>query len=139
MTNAATTEDLAAAAIVPVCTPQVWLEPRSPGIVLARFSLGLRQTASMSYLHLDFVGYRTLGYMSKVNTGMPAVYVGLYASPAETPFWLMGDDIPGQIAPREGLPCQLSVPGEYAIKLVNNHASSAISAIVTGVIHIHNA
>lgn len=130
---------------IPLSIAQTELVAQSPGLPLAQFQLALGQELQIAYLSLHFVGYRTLGFLTKVDTGLPTVYVGLYyssAPPAEKfgtrPIIHVGLEAPGIKLLDFASPATFNVPGFYQLKLTNNHATSTIAALVTGMANVYN-
>lgn len=128
---------------VPVCAPQVELVAQSPGLPVAQVQLAAGQVLNVPYLSLHFIGFRTLGFLEKVNTGLPTVYVGIYYQtnpdvlPAR-PIIYTGLEAPGISVLRRSSIISFTAPGTYRVLLVNNHVSSNISALVSGVAYVTN-
>lgn len=130
---------------VPICSPQVEVLAGPVGLVLAQFTLVENQCFVLPALHLQFVGCRTLGFATKSQSGLPTVYVGLYANrqagehgaPAGAPIWQLGAEVSGLFSTSASY--EINTPGTYQAVLINNHAVSAIVAVVTGTGWIFNA
>jgi hypothetical protein len=130
--------------VSPVATSQVSLPAKSGGLPLCQFQLSAGQIFSVTYVVLHFIGFKTLGFLGKVNTGLPLVYVGCYyqstltkPSASSKPVWQVGLEMPGVIGGRQQS-AQFKAPGIYQFLLVNNAASSSIEAVVTGNAQIFN-
>lgn len=128
----------------PISTPAVSLPAKSGGLPLAQFQLALGQSFSVTYVALHFIRFKTLGFLGKVNTGLPLVYVGLFyptdLSRNETgarPIWSVGLELPGVTYGRQ-LNVECTMPGIYSLILVNNAASSAIDVTATGLAQVFN-
>ena len=129
----------------PMAVPQVELVARSGGLPISQFRLLPGQILSLPYLVLHFIGFSTLGYTGRVNTGLPTLYAGLFYQAGlsvgayeAVPIMTVGIDAPGVAVLNNSAPMTFTAPGTYHVMLVNNHASSSIYALVTGAAQIFN-
>jgi hypothetical protein len=130
---------------VPMAVPQVELMAQSDSLPLSQFRLLPGQILAVPYLSLHFIGYATLGFTNRVNTGLPIVYAGVFYQPLNSggsfelhPILHVGSDIPGVFTLNTNRAMLFTTPGIYHVTLVNNHASSSITALVTGTAQIFN-
>ena len=129
----------------PLVVPQVALPAQAAALPIAQFQLQPGQILSMMFLNVHFIGYLTLGFTERRNTGLPIVYAGVYYQsaaaqdlPLGRPILYAGRDVPGVGVLRRSLSTNFTEPGFYRVLLVNNHMSSTISALVTGTAQIFN-
>lgn len=145
MAPAITDVSLAGIITVPVSVPQVVVSAQQPAIPLAQITLAANQVMSVPFLTLHLIQYLTLGFTDKRNTGLPILYVGLYyqngpvaGNVGARPILHIGRDVPGvSMMPRMNS-VTFHEPGIYRFLLVNNHMSSDISALVTGMVIVSN-
>jgi len=120
--------------VLPVSCPQVDIEAKH-SLVLARFRLKSPQRAALPYFGVHFIGYRSIGFLTRQNSGYPIVYGGLFDVNSTVPVWVMGGDVPGFYGTRIDERFELS-PGDYDFRVANNHTSSVVAVTVLGVMHV---
>jgi hypothetical protein len=129
----------------PISVPQVEIPALSPGLPICQFQLIGNNSISVPHLCLHFIGFRTLGFVERVNSGLPLLYAGLFYQTFNagdgnfgSPILYVGLDAPGVATLRRNSMISFSAPGVYRMMLVNNHASSTIVALVTGTTQLLN-
>jgi hypothetical protein len=145
MSQYVATSSLNGVVAAPIIVPQVAIPAQSAGLPIAQFQLLPGQVMSMVYLSVHFINFMTLGFTERRHSGLPIVYAGIYYqtgsaedTPLGRPILFVGRDIPGVGVMRRSMAVNFTEPGLYRVLLVNNHASSTISALVTGTAQIFN-
>jgi hypothetical protein len=124
---------------IPVGCPQTELDPAST-LVISTLCLKLGQVMRLRFLGINVVNaFSKVNNVTKINSGMPGCYVGLFSGafdtirrPSGVPIVYVGQEAAGVQQTNTATYWDISQPDIYSLVLVNNTNERTYEAVVTG-------